>query len=203
MLYFSFSELGEIATLKTLQVFGIVTANSLQLLKATLPHIKFNTSYFTPIARPTTGCKKNQEIWGIQCRLNLRNPAGVWKNLKDSDFYQQQRWVPQVFTVEFLHSVVTSQFAVTDRVLSVYDQMLSSILQFVFFYVLCSTTFTEACPRNANHAQIVAMQYAHSPCGNIFFLKKVALVNKTCPNVHILCFIHASYCCRVYLGWYT
>ncbi|KAL7989089.1 hypothetical protein Chor_008008 [Crotalus horridus] len=70
-------ELGEIATLKTLQVFGIVTANSLQLLKATLPHIKFNTSYFTPIARPTTGCKKNQEIWGIQCRLNLRNPAGV------------------------------------------------------------------------------------------------------------------------------
>ncbi|XP_070792048.1 S-phase kinase-associated protein 2 [Pituophis catenifer annectens] len=70
-------ELGEIATLKTLQVFGIVTANSLQLLKATLPHIKINTSYFSPIARPTIGCKKNQEIWGIQCRLNLRNLAGV------------------------------------------------------------------------------------------------------------------------------
>ncbi|XP_063151816.1 S-phase kinase-associated protein 2 [Candoia aspera] len=68
-------ELGEIATLKTLQVFGIVTASSLQLLKATLPHIKINTSYFTPIARPTIGCKKM--IWGIQCRLNLRNPAGV------------------------------------------------------------------------------------------------------------------------------
>ncbi|XP_026522193.1 S-phase kinase-associated protein 2 [Notechis scutatus] len=70
-------ELGEIATLKTLQVFGIVTANSLQLLKATLPHIKINTSYFSPIARPTIGCKKNQEIWGIQCKLNLRNLAGV------------------------------------------------------------------------------------------------------------------------------
>ncbi|KAG8131169.1 hypothetical protein E2320_017739 [Naja naja] len=70
-------ELGEIATLKTLQVFGIVTASSLQLLKVTLPHVKINTSYFSPIARPTIGCKKNQEIWGIQCKLNLRNLAGV------------------------------------------------------------------------------------------------------------------------------
>ncbi|KAJ7335052.1 hypothetical protein JRQ81_012993 [Phrynocephalus forsythii] len=67
-------ELGEISTLKTLQVFGIVTPSSLQLLKATLPRIKINTSQFTTIARPTFGCKKNQEIWGIQCRLNLKNP---------------------------------------------------------------------------------------------------------------------------------
>ncbi|XP_066472953.1 S-phase kinase-associated protein 2 [Tiliqua scincoides] len=69
-------ELGEIATLKTIQVFGIVTASSLQLLKATLPHIKINASHFTPIARPTISCRKNQEIWGIQCRLSLRNPIG-------------------------------------------------------------------------------------------------------------------------------
>uniref|UniRef100_A0A8D0KGE7 S-phase kinase-associated protein 2 n=1 Tax=Salvator merianae TaxID=96440 RepID=A0A8D0KGE7_SALMN len=69
-------ELGEIATLKTLQVFGIVTSSSLQLLKATLPHIKINCSHFTPIARPTVGCKKNEEIWGIRCRLCLKNPGG-------------------------------------------------------------------------------------------------------------------------------
>ncbi|XP_077203099.1 S-phase kinase-associated protein 2 isoform X1 [Paroedura picta] len=68
-------ELGEISTLKTLQVFGIVTPPSLQLLKATLPHIKINSSHFTTIARPTTGYKKNQEMWGIQCRLSLRHPA--------------------------------------------------------------------------------------------------------------------------------
>uniref|UniRef100_A0A6J0TWD1 S-phase kinase-associated protein 2 n=1 Tax=Pogona vitticeps TaxID=103695 RepID=A0A6J0TWD1_9SAUR len=67
-------ELGEIPTLKTLQVFGIVTTTSLQLLKATLPHIKINSSQFTTIARPTFGCKKNQ-IWGIQCRLSLKNPV--------------------------------------------------------------------------------------------------------------------------------
>ncbi|KAG8131170.1 hypothetical protein E2320_017740 [Naja naja] len=46
-------------------------------LKGDAPHVKINTSYFSPIARPTIGCKKNQEIWGIQCKLNLRNLAGV------------------------------------------------------------------------------------------------------------------------------
>ncbi|XP_048358684.1 S-phase kinase-associated protein 2 [Sphaerodactylus townsendi] len=69
-------ELGEIATLKTLQIFGIVTATSLQLLKAALPHIKINSSHFTTVARPTIGSKKNQDIWGIQCRLSLRNTLG-------------------------------------------------------------------------------------------------------------------------------
>ncbi|NXG56991.1 SKP2 protein, partial [Hemiprocne comata] len=69
-------ELGEIPTLKTLQVFGIVTDSSLQLLKEALPDIKINCSYFTSIARPTIGSKKNHEIWGIKCRLTLRNPSG-------------------------------------------------------------------------------------------------------------------------------
>ncbi|NXD86652.1 SKP2 protein, partial [Halcyon senegalensis] len=69
-------ELGEIPTLQTLQVFGIVTDSSLQLLKETLPHLKINCSHFTSIARPTVGSKKNHEIWGIKCRLTLRNPSG-------------------------------------------------------------------------------------------------------------------------------
>ncbi|KFP23024.1 S-phase kinase-associated protein 2, partial [Egretta garzetta] len=69
-------ELGEIPTLKTLQVFGIVTDSSLQLLKETLPDLKINCSHFTSIARPTVGSKKNHEIWGIKCRLTLRNPSG-------------------------------------------------------------------------------------------------------------------------------
>ncbi|XP_075344664.1 S-phase kinase-associated protein 2 isoform X2 [Mycteria americana] len=70
-------ELGEIPTLKTLQVFGIVTDSSLQLLKETLPDMKINCSHFTSIARPTVGSKKNHEIWGIKCRLTLRNPSGL------------------------------------------------------------------------------------------------------------------------------
>uniref|UniRef100_A0A663FD25 S-phase kinase-associated protein 2 n=2 Tax=Aquila chrysaetos chrysaetos TaxID=223781 RepID=A0A663FD25_AQUCH len=70
-------ELGEIPTLKTLQVFGIVTHRSLQLLRETLPNMKINCSHFTSIARPTVGSKKNHEIWGIKCRLTLRNPNGL------------------------------------------------------------------------------------------------------------------------------
>ncbi|XP_009892983.1 PREDICTED: S-phase kinase-associated protein 2 [Charadrius vociferus] len=70
-------ELGEIPTLKTLQVFGIVTDRSLQLLKETLPDLKINCSYFTTIARPTVGTKTNHEIWGIKCRLMLKNPSGL------------------------------------------------------------------------------------------------------------------------------
>uniref|UniRef100_A0A8C5VT08 S-phase kinase associated protein 2 n=2 Tax=Microcebus murinus TaxID=30608 RepID=A0A8C5VT08_MICMU len=67
-------ELGEIPTLKTLQVFGIVPDGTLQLLKEALPHLQINCSHFTTIARPTIGNKKNQEIWGIKCRLTLQKP---------------------------------------------------------------------------------------------------------------------------------
>ncbi|KAM9679962.1 S-phase kinase-associated protein 2 isoform 3-T4 [Dama dama] len=68
-------ELGDIPTLKTLQVFGIVPDGTLQLLKEALPHLQINCSYFTTIARPTIGNKKNQEIWGIKCRLSLEKPS--------------------------------------------------------------------------------------------------------------------------------
>ncbi|KAM6230488.1 S-phase kinase-associated protein 2 [Porphyrio hochstetteri] len=70
-------ELGEIPMLKTLQVFGIVTDSSLQLLKETLPDIKINCSHFTSIARPTVSSKKSHEIWGFKCRLMLRNTSGA------------------------------------------------------------------------------------------------------------------------------
>ncbi|NXK44782.1 SKP2 protein, partial [Chauna torquata] len=60
----------------SLELFACVTDNSLQLLKETLPDMKINCSHFTTIARPTVGTKKNHEIWGIKCRLTLRNPSG-------------------------------------------------------------------------------------------------------------------------------
>ncbi|XP_048224337.1 S-phase kinase-associated protein 2 isoform X1 [Perognathus longimembris pacificus] len=67
-------ELGEIPTLKTLQVFGIVPDDTLQLLREALPHLQINCAYFTTIARPTIASQKNQEIWGIKCRLALTKP---------------------------------------------------------------------------------------------------------------------------------
>ncbi|XP_004698135.1 S-phase kinase-associated protein 2 [Echinops telfairi] len=68
-------ELGEIPTLKTLQVFGIVPDGTLQVLKEALPHLQINCSHFTTIARPTICETKNQEIWGIKCRLSLHRPS--------------------------------------------------------------------------------------------------------------------------------
>lgn len=70
-------ELGEIPTLKTLQVFGIVPDGTLQLLREALPHLQINCAYFTTIARPTMDNKKNPEIWGIKCRLTLQKPSCV------------------------------------------------------------------------------------------------------------------------------
>ncbi|KAF2984656.1 hypothetical protein EK904_012577 [Melospiza melodia maxima] len=75
LVHLDLRELGEIRTLKTLQVFGIVTDSSLQLLEEALPDMKINGSHFTSIARPTVGNKKSHEIWGIKCRLTLRNPS--------------------------------------------------------------------------------------------------------------------------------
>ena len=67
-------ELGEIPTLKTLQVFGIVPDGILQLLKEASSHLKINCSHFTTITRLTIG-NKNQEIWGIKCQLLLEKPS--------------------------------------------------------------------------------------------------------------------------------
>ncbi|XP_053556400.1 S-phase kinase-associated protein 2 [Bombina bombina] len=65
-------ELGQATLpLKTLSVFGIVTDTSFQLLKESLPHIKINCSFFSTIGRPTTGHKRNREIWGMKCKLTL------------------------------------------------------------------------------------------------------------------------------------
>ncbi|KFP00583.1 S-phase kinase-associated protein 2, partial [Calypte anna] len=66
-------ELGAIPTLKTLQVFGIVTESSLKILKEALPDIMINCSHLTTIARPTVGSERNHDIWGFKCRLALRN----------------------------------------------------------------------------------------------------------------------------------
>ena len=68
-------ELGEIPTLKTLQVFGIIPDGTLQLLKEALPHLQINCSHFTTMVRPTIGNKKNQEIGGIKCQLSLEKPS--------------------------------------------------------------------------------------------------------------------------------
>lgn len=72
----SLLRLGEIATLKTLQVFGIVSEVTLQVLREHLPHLQINCAPFTTIARPTLNNNKSPEIWGIKCRLTLQKCVG-------------------------------------------------------------------------------------------------------------------------------
>ncbi|XP_072272698.1 S-phase kinase-associated protein 2 isoform X1 [Pyxicephalus adspersus] len=67
----SLLDLGKYMPLKTLSVYGIVTDSSLKLLRDTMPHVNINTSFFSTIARPTTGLKKCREIWGMKCKLTL------------------------------------------------------------------------------------------------------------------------------------
>ncbi|XP_051876073.1 S-phase kinase-associated protein 2 isoform X1 [Pristis pectinata] len=64
-------ELGEIATLKTLSIYGLVRDSTLNV-KELIPQIKINTFPLTSIARPTPGHGKSRKIWGIACRLELR-----------------------------------------------------------------------------------------------------------------------------------
>uniref|UniRef100_A0A8D0END4 S-phase kinase associated protein 2 n=1 Tax=Strix occidentalis caurina TaxID=311401 RepID=A0A8D0END4_STROC len=75
LVHLDLRQLGEIPTLKTLQVFGLVTDRSLQLLQEMLPDVKINCSPFTTVARATVDSKKSDEIWGIKCRLTLRKPS--------------------------------------------------------------------------------------------------------------------------------
>ncbi|KAM4052940.1 S-phase kinase-associated protein 2 [Anomaloglossus baeobatrachus] len=67
----SLIDLKKLVHLKTLSVFGVATDSSLLVLMESLPHIKINGSYFSTIARPTTGGKKNRSIWGKKCRLSM------------------------------------------------------------------------------------------------------------------------------------
>ncbi|XP_048451229.1 S-phase kinase-associated protein 2 isoform X1 [Rhincodon typus] len=64
--------LGEIATLKTLNIYGLVR-DSMVNGKDLIPQIKINTFPLTSIGRPTPSYGKLQTIWGITCRLGLRN----------------------------------------------------------------------------------------------------------------------------------
>ncbi|XP_043558869.1 S-phase kinase-associated protein 2 [Chiloscyllium plagiosum] len=64
--------LGEIATLKTLNIYGLVR-DSMVNVKDLIPQIKINTFPLTSIGRPTPSYGKLQTIWGTNCKLRLHN----------------------------------------------------------------------------------------------------------------------------------
>ena len=54
-------------SLKTLQIFGLLNAEGIEVLTAEIPNINVNKSYFSMIARPV-GSVYYGTIWGVQCK---------------------------------------------------------------------------------------------------------------------------------------
>lgn len=96
-IFTSHSDLGKHIPLKTLSLYGIVTDSSLELLKESLSHIKINFSFFSTIARPTTGHKRNRDIWGIKCKLSL-NRTDCWQERNLCPRYPET-WIDRIFTL--------------------------------------------------------------------------------------------------------
>nr|XP_058943189.1 S-phase kinase-associated protein 2-like [Pocillopora verrucosa] len=63
----SFSLFTKIKSLKTLQLFGLLNTEGVELLKADLPNVNVNKSFFSTIARPV-GSVYLGMIWGVQCK---------------------------------------------------------------------------------------------------------------------------------------
>ena len=62
-----FSLFTKIKSLKTLQLFGLLNTEGVELLKADLPNVNVNKSFFSTIARPV-GSVYLGMIWGVQCK---------------------------------------------------------------------------------------------------------------------------------------
>jgi len=54
-------------SLKTLQIFGLLNAEGIEVLRAEIPNITVNKSFFSMIARPV-GSVYHGTIWGVQCK---------------------------------------------------------------------------------------------------------------------------------------
>uniref|UniRef100_UPI00398EC64F S-phase kinase-associated protein 2 n=1 Tax=Pristiophorus japonicus TaxID=55135 RepID=UPI00398EC64F len=65
-------DLGEIATLKTLNIYGLLRDCAVNV-KDIIPRININSFPLTTIARPTHGSGQTNTIWGMVCQLKLHS----------------------------------------------------------------------------------------------------------------------------------
>lgn len=65
--YFLFSSFSQMKSLKTLQIFGLLNTEGIEVLRAEIPNITVNKSFFSMIARPV-GSVYYGTIWGVQCK---------------------------------------------------------------------------------------------------------------------------------------
>jgi len=63
----TFSSFSQMKSLKTLQIFGLLNAEGIEVLRAEIPNINVNKSFFSTIARPV-GSVYYGKIWDVQCK---------------------------------------------------------------------------------------------------------------------------------------
>lgn len=63
----SFSLFTKLKSLKTLQLFGLLNTEGVEVLKADLPNVNVNKSFFSCIARPV-GSRYSGKIWEVLCK---------------------------------------------------------------------------------------------------------------------------------------
>jgi len=63
----AFSSFSQMKSLKTLQIFGLLNTEGIEVLRAEIPNITVNKSFFSMIARPV-GSVYYGTIWGVQCK---------------------------------------------------------------------------------------------------------------------------------------
>ncbi|CAG7833265.1 unnamed protein product [Allacma fusca] len=65
--HLSYATLGNMKSLRYLEVFSFFKETSLKTLKATLPGVEINQFYFSAVARPTVGIRRST-IWNVRVR---------------------------------------------------------------------------------------------------------------------------------------
>lgn len=67
LMEFAFSSFSQSKSIKSLEIYGFLNSEGLEILKKELPNIVINQTIYSSIARPV-GSKYSGKIWEVQCK---------------------------------------------------------------------------------------------------------------------------------------
>lgn len=67
LMEFAFSSFSQSKSIKSLEIYGFLNSEGLEILKKELPNIVINQTIYSSIARPV-GSKYSEKIWEVQCK---------------------------------------------------------------------------------------------------------------------------------------
>ena len=67
LMKYAFSSFSQSKSLKSLEIYGFLNLEGLEILKEELPDIAINQTIYSSIARPV-GSKYSGKIWGVLCK---------------------------------------------------------------------------------------------------------------------------------------